>query len=78
MTPSTIVRRPRLPGTFAGVVAAFLDGDHKPKTRAQYRRCVAVQDDGSACALPARYVDMTRGGHVCFDHRPEARKAVAV
>ena len=79
MTPATIVRnRPRLPFTFAGVVGSFLDGEHKPKPRAQYTKCIAKQDDGSPCNLPARYVDMKLGGHVCFDHRPESRKAVPV
>lgn len=73
--PSTTVRnRPRLPINFAGIVSAILDGERKPKARAQYNRCVALQDDGSKCGLPARYLDFKRGGHVCFEHKPEQRK----
>jgi hypothetical protein len=61
VTPSTIVRnRPRLPFTFAGIVGAILD-DPRPKHRATFNKCVALQDDGSACGLPARYVCFEAG-----------------
>ncbi len=76
--PSTIVRavRPitRGPFTFAGIVASILHGEHKPKSRAQYARCVASQDDGSPCGLPARYLDFKRGGHVCYEHKPNRKQ----
>lgn len=77
MTPSTIVRRPRGPITFAGLVGAILD-EPRRKPRATFKKCVAVLDDGRSCELPARYVNFEAGGHVCFEHRPPERKAVCV
>ncbi len=81
MTPSTLVRanRPRGPFTFIGLTAFHLDKDEdrpQPKPKAKGQRCVALQDDGSPCNLPARYIDFKRGGHVCFEHRPDRRKEV--
>ena len=76
--PATTVRnRPRLPITFAGLVGSLLDGgERKPKPRAQYTKCIAYCDDGRLCGLPARYIDMQRGGHVCFEHKPAKREAL--
>lgn len=80
MTPSTLVRalRPgnRGPFTFIGMAAAALERDEparKPKAK-PLPRCVAHEDDGRVCGLPARYVDFKRGGHVCADHKPERRQ----
>ena len=82
MTPSTLVRalRPssRGPFTFIGFAAQALEHEEtkaaKPKPAVQ--RCVALQDDGSPCGLPAKYLDFKRGGHVCLEHRPDRRKEV--
>ncbi|MGC3958135.1 MAG: hypothetical protein QM813_09415 [Verrucomicrobiota bacterium] len=77
MTPSTIVRRPRGPFTFAGITALLLEREPaKPAPRANYHKCVACQDDGSPCGLPARYLDFKRGGHVCLEHKPDRKKEV--
>ena len=74
MTPPTVVRIPRVPTSFLGYMAHALERGELPKVRARYRKCVALQDDGSPCAMPARYLDFKRGGHVCFEHRPTPRK----
>lgn len=74
MTPATIVRRPRGPFTFIGMTGLCLERPAKPAPRANYHKCVALQDDGSPCGLPARYLDFKRGGHVCLDHRPNRKK----
>jgi hypothetical protein len=79
MTPATIIRRPRGPITFAALSALFLDRDEETKVRrpkARAARCVALQDDGSPCNLPARYLDFNRGGHVCYEHKPDRKKEV--
>lgn len=82
MTPATLVRalRPinRGPFTFIGMTALHLDREERPepKPRAQTAKCVALQDDGSPCGLPARYLDFKRGGHVCLEHKPDRRKEV--
>ncbi len=84
MTPSTIVRaiKPatRGPFTFVGLSALFLEKEKEPvKSAAVSRRqplprCVAREDDGSPCGLVARYVDFKRGGHVCYEHRPDRKQ----
>ena len=82
MTPSTLVRaiqRPRPPFTFIGLSAFHLEREEKclkPEVSSLKPKplCVARQDDGSPCGLPARYVDFKRGGHVCFDHRPDRKQ----
>jgi len=83
MMPATIVRaiKPRGPFTFAGIVGAILDakdGGVVARRSPPSPRCIAYQDDGSLCGLPGRYIDMQRGGYVCFEHRPAKRKAVCV
>lgn len=86
MTPSTLVRalRPisRGPFTFVGMSALFAERAERAergesassRQRLRGHRCVACQDDGSPCGLPARYVDMKRGGHVCHEHKPERKQ----
>ncbi len=82
MTPSTLVRalRPisRGPFSFVGMTAFHLERDNQPepKPRPRLAKCVATQDDGSPCGLPARYLDFKRGGHVCLEHKPDRRKEV--
>ncbi len=76
MIPSTIVRRPRGPLTFAGITALLLEREPAKPARSNYQKCVALQDDGSPCGLPARYLDFKRGGHVCLEHRPDRKKEV--
>ena len=79
MTPSTLVRaiRPadRGPFTFIGLSSLFVErGEHQAKPKAKVQRCVAREDDGTPCGLPARYIDMKRGGHVCYEHRPDRKQ----
>ena len=83
MTPATLVRAlrpiPRGPFTFIGMTALHLDKDERPeppRPRKPAARCVALQDDGSPCGLPAKYLDFKRGGHVCLEHKPDRRKEV--
>lgn len=82
MIPSTLVRalRPisRGPFTFIGMTALHLDKDEAPAPlpKTSPHKCVALQDDGSPCGLPARYLDFKRGGHVCHDHKPDRKKEV--
>ena len=78
MTPSTLVRaiRPadRGPFTFVGITALFQERGALRTARPTLPRCVAREDDGTPCGLPARYVDMKLGGHVCFNHRPDRKQ----
>jgi hypothetical protein len=80
VTPSTIVRalKPasRGPFTFVGMSALFSErGDGAQRTaRPTLPRCVAREDDGTPCGLVARYVDFKRGGHVCYEHRPDRKQ----
>ena len=79
MTPSTIVRRPRGPFTFAGMTALFLDRERgePQRRRSQHQTCVVTLDDGRACGLPAPYINFQRGGFVCCEHRVMKPEAVA-
>lgn len=78
MTPSTLVRsRPRGPINFIGMIAAALEKAEQPRHHVSGRTlptCVAKEDDGRVCGLPARYVDFNAGGHVCFSHRPNRKQ----
>lgn len=82
MTPSTLVRalRPitRPPFSFIGMTALHLEKDERtePLPKPATHKCVACQDDGSPCGLPARYLDFKRGGHVCLEHKPDRKKEV--
>lgn len=79
MTPSTLVRRPRGPFSFIGHIAAALEAqDRTPKPATKRHACVATLDDGRRCGLTARYVDFKRGGHVCFEHKPQTRQEALV
>lgn len=73
MTPSTLVRA-RGPFTFIAAAAAALERKGDGGVAATRPRCVAFEDDGRRCGLPARYVDFKQGGHVCFEHRPDRKK----
>lgn len=79
MTPSTLVRARRGPFTFVGMTAfvqalmeerAGAHGVTRPTRRRRTHVCVATQDDGRVCGLPAHCIDMRRGGFVCDEHRP--------
>lgn len=73
--PATIVRRPRGPFTFIGMTGLMLEKTSAAKAKAKpMPKCVAFQDDGSPCGLPARYLDFKRGGHVCLEHRPDRKQ----
>lgn len=76
MTPSTLVRRPRGPFTFIGHIAAAMENSEGRSRKPEAKRhpCVATLDDGRRCGLTARYVDFKRGGHVCFEHKPQTRQ----
>lgn len=62
------------------MIAAALDraerGSHHVSGRTK-PTCIALEDDGRVCGLPARYIDMNKGGFVCLAHRPD-RKSEAL
>jgi hypothetical protein len=70
MMPATLMRsRPRGPISFVGFIAAALEkAEQGPLRGRTMPTCVACEDDGRRCGLPARYVDMKRGGFVCHTH----------
>ena len=76
MIPSTLVRsKPRGPMTFIARIAQALEGQPSNKSK-PVPKCIAYEDDGNICGLPARYIDMQRGGFVCYQHRPAKRELV--
>lgn len=79
--PSTLVRsNPRRgPFTFIGLSSFHLEREDerpepKPKRKTKAHRCVAHEDDGRPCGLPAQFVDFKRGGHVCEAHKPHRKQ----